>query len=206
MLPRSMGSRVRACARRGWITPVLMLTARSQYCGEGHWLRDWRRRLRHQAVGMLGFCRASALLRRVPAKEDPPPTIDEFGRVRVIFGGNRSDADGQIVGPPARDDSSSGSSSRTPGVTVGREELADARMGRHHRAMFTRTVDVHAASLSPETRGGAAASGGSSSPSRKLGYKFKPQWCGSWTYYWGRSGAAARKPWSNACRAQHRFS
>ena len=92
--------------------------------------------------------------------------------MRVDLRGTEVTRDGQIVGLSAREMQLLRFFLENPGVTVGREELL-TRVWGYHRAMFTRTVDVHVASLRQKLE---------EEPRHprffltvpKLGYKFKP--------------------------------
>ena len=174
MLPRLDGFAVCKNLRAaGLITPVLMLTARSRTAEKVTGLKIGADDYVTKPFKMPELvARIGALLRRVPAKEDPPPTIHEFGRVRVDLRGTEVTRDGQIVGLSAREMQLLRFFLENPGVTVGREELL-TRVWGYHRAMFTRTVDVHVASLRQKLE---------EEPRHprffltvpKLGYKFKP--------------------------------
>jgi two-component system alkaline phosphatase synthesis response regulator PhoP len=174
MLPRLDGFALcKSLRAAGLITPVLMLTARSRTAEKVTGLKIGADDYVTKPFKMPELvARIGALLRRVPAKEDPPPTIHEFGRVRVDLRGTEVTRDGQIVGLSAREMQLLRFFLENPGVTVGREELL-TRVWGYHRAMFTLTVDVHVASLRQKLE---------EEPRHprffltvpKLGYKFKP--------------------------------
>jgi two-component system alkaline phosphatase synthesis response regulator PhoP len=148
MLPRLDGFAVCKNLRAaGLITPVLMLTARSRTAEKVTGLKIGADDYVTKPFKMPELvARIGALLRRVPAREEPPTTIHEFGRVRVDLRGTEVTRDGQIVSLSAREMQLLRFFLENPGVTVAREELL-TRVWGYHRAMFTRTVDVHVASL-----------------------------------------------------------
>jgi len=174
MLPRLDGFAVCKNLRAaGLITPVLMLTARSRTAEKVAGLKIGADDYVTKPFKMPELvARIGALLRRAPAREEAPPTIHEFGRVRVDLRGTEVTRDGQIVSLSAREMQLLRFFLENPGVTVGREELL-TRVWGYHRAMFTRTVDVHVASLRQKLE---------EEPRHprffltvpKLGYKFKP--------------------------------
>jgi two-component system alkaline phosphatase synthesis response regulator PhoP len=174
MLPRLDGFAVCKNLRAaGLITPVLMLTARSRTAEKVTGLKIGADDYVTKPFKMPELvARVGALLRRSPAKEEPLPTIHEFGRVRVDQRGTEVTRDGQIVSLSAREMQLLWFFLENPGVTVGRDELL-TRVWGYHRAMFTRTVDVHVASLRQKLE---------EEPRHprffltvpKLGYKFKP--------------------------------
>jgi two-component system alkaline phosphatase synthesis response regulator PhoP len=174
MLPRLDGFAVCKDLRAaGLATPVLMLTARGRTAEKVNGLKIGADDYVTKPFKMPELlARIGALLRRAPAREDTQPAVHEFGQVRVDLRGTEVTRDGRIVNLSAREMQLLRFFLENPGVTASREELL-TRVWGYHRAMFTRTVDVHVASLRQKLE---------EEPRHprffltvpKLGYKFKP--------------------------------
>ena len=148
MLPRLDGFEVcRHLRDAGRDTPVLMLTARDRTADKVAGLRGGADDYVTKPFKMPELlARVGALLRRVPARVGPPPDIVEFGRVRVDLRATEVTRDGAAVNLSAREMQLLRFFLSNPNATLTRDELL-ARVWGYHRAMFTRTVDVHVASL-----------------------------------------------------------
>jgi two-component system alkaline phosphatase synthesis response regulator PhoP len=148
MLPRRDGFDVcRNLRSAGLSTPVLMLTARGRTAEKVTGLKigaDDYVTKPFQMPELLA--RISALLRRAPTKTETPSEVYEFGRVRVDLRATEVTRDGQIVNLSAQEMQLLRFFLANPNTTLGRAELL-ARAWGYDRAMFTRTVDVHVASL-----------------------------------------------------------
>src|SRR6185436_6168224 len=113
-----------------------------------------------------------ALLRRAPNKPSAGGDSYQFGSVRVDLRGTEAVRDGKVVNLSAREFQLLRYFVERPGATLSREELLTQVWG-YSGAMFTRTVDVHVASLRQKLESEPKA------PRffltvQGLGYKFKP--------------------------------
>jgi two-component system alkaline phosphatase synthesis response regulator PhoP len=174
MLPRLDGFAVcRSLRAAGLATPVLMLTARGRTNEKVAGLKigaDDYVTKPFQMAELLA--RVGALLRRAPAKVDAHAEVFEFGRVRVDLRATEVTRDGHVVNLSAQEMQLLRFFLLNPNATLAREELL-ARVWGYHRTMFTRTVDVHVASLRQKLE---------DEPRHprffltipRLGYKFKP--------------------------------
>ena len=174
MLPELDGFAV--CKRlrsRGVTAPVLMLTARSRtqekVTGLGIGADDYVTKPFRMAELLA---RINALLRRVPAARDARSDVHTFGDVRVDLRATEVTRGDQPVELSTREFALLRFFIEHPGLTLSRKELLTKVWG-YHAAMFTRTVDVHVASLRQKIE---------EDPRRprflltvqRLGYKFKP--------------------------------
>jgi two-component system alkaline phosphatase synthesis response regulator PhoP len=148
MLPRLDGFAVcKSLRAAGLATPVLMLTARGRTNEKVTGLKIGADDYVTKPFNMAELlARIGALLRRAPAKADAHAEIYEFGRVRVDLRATEVTRDGQIVNLSAREMQLLRFFLANPNAALTREDLL-ARVWGYHRAMFTRTVDVHVASL-----------------------------------------------------------
>jgi two-component system alkaline phosphatase synthesis response regulator PhoP len=180
MLPGRDGFSVCAEIRKaGLITPILMLTARSQTKDKVKGLKtgadDYVTKPFHMQELMA---RVEALLRRIPANAEPhggqaiPGSVDQFGTIRIDRRGTAVTRDGEAINLSAREFQLLKYFVDHPGTTLSREELLTEVWG-YSVSTFTRTVDVHVASLrqklEPDPR----------QPRyiltvQRLGYKFTP--------------------------------
>ena len=175
MLPRLDGLAVcKGLRAAGLITPVLMLTARGRTAEKVTGLKIGADDYVTKPFKMPELlARIGALLRRAPAKAEAQAEIYEFGRVRVDLRGTEVTRDGEVVTLSAREMQLLRFFLANPGATLAREELL-TRVWGYHKAMFTRTVDVHVASLRQkledeprQPRFFVTVQG--------LGYKFRPE-------------------------------
>src|SRR5215471_13540164 len=174
MLPRRSGFDVCQDIRKaGLITPILMLSARGQTADKVTGLKigadDYVTKPFHMQELIA---RIEALLRRAPSRPTPAGDVYQFGSVRVNLRGTEATRDGNAVALSAREFQLLRYFVERPGATLSREELLEQVWG-YSGKMFTRTVDVHVASLRQKLE-----------PEPKqprffltvqgLGYKFKP--------------------------------
>jgi two-component system alkaline phosphatase synthesis response regulator PhoP len=148
MLPRLDGFAVcKSLRAAGLATPVLMLTARGRTNEKVTGLKIGADDYVTKPFNMAELlARIGALLRRAPAKAEAQGEIHEFGRVRVDLRATEVTRDGQLVNLSAQEMQLLRFFLANPNATLTREELL-ARVWGYHRTMFTRTVDVHVASL-----------------------------------------------------------
>jgi len=174
MLPRRSGFTVCQDIREaGVITPVLMLTARSQTQDKVMGLKIGADDYVTKPFDMLELtARIEALLRRAPSSLAPQTDSYQFGSIFVDLRGTTVTRDGQIVNLSAREFQLLRYFIGHPGTTLSRDELLKEVWGYSAR-VYTRTVDMHVASLRQKLE----------SDSRQprfiltvqgLGYKFKP--------------------------------
>jgi two-component system alkaline phosphatase synthesis response regulator PhoP len=174
MLPRLDGFAVcRSLRAAGLATPVLMLTARGRTNEKVAGLKIGADDYVTKPFKMAELlARIGALLRRAPAKTETHAEVYEFGSVRVDLRATEVTRDGQIVNLLAQEMQLLRFFLLNPNITLSRDELL-ARVWGYHRTMFTRTVDVHVASLRQKLE---------DEPRHprffltipRLGYKFKP--------------------------------
>lgn len=147
MLPRRNGFDVcRDIRQAGVNIPVLMLTARGQTVDKVLGLKIGADDYVTKPFEMLELmARVEALLRRAPAK---PPTqeVHQFGPLRVDLRGTEVTRDGEPVNLSAREFQLLRYLIERPGKTISRDELLREVWG-YSTETFTRTVDVHIASL-----------------------------------------------------------
>jgi two-component system, OmpR family, alkaline phosphatase synthesis response regulator PhoP len=174
MLPRRDGLDVCSGIRRsGVITPVLMLTARGRTTDKVAGLKigaDDYVTKPFQMPELLA--RIEALLRRAPTRSVTPPAVYEFGRIRVNVRGTEVVRDGRAVSLSAREFQLLRFFLENQETTLSRENLL-TRVWGYSASTFTRTVDVHVASLRQKLEDDAHQ------PRyfvtvQGLGYKFKP--------------------------------
>jgi two-component system, OmpR family, alkaline phosphatase synthesis response regulator PhoP len=174
MLPGKSGLTVcQEIRKAGLITPILMLTALAQTSDKVAGLKigadDYVTKPFHMQELMA---RVEALMRRVPNRPAAAGDTYQFGSVRVNLRGTEAARDGHPVALSAREFQLLRYFIERPGATLSREELLEQVWG-YSGKMFTRTVDVHVASLRQKLE-----------PEPKqprffltvqgLGYKFKP--------------------------------
>ena len=174
MLPRLDGLAVcKSLRAAGLITPVLMLTARGRTSEKVTGLKIGADDYVTKPFKMPELlARVGALLRRAPARAEPPADVYEFGRVRVDLRATEVTRDGQVVSLSAREMQLLRFFLANPNTTLGREELL-TRVWGYHRSMFTRTVDVHVASLRQKLEDEPRQPRFFLTVQR-LGYKFRP--------------------------------
>jgi two-component system alkaline phosphatase synthesis response regulator PhoP len=148
MLPGRDGFSIcEAIRKAGLITPILMLTARGQTKDKVKGLKTGADDYVTKPFHMLELmARVEALLRRIPATSESPGGFDQFGTVRVDRKGTTVKRDGEPINLSAREFQLLKYFIDHPGTTVSREELLTQVWG-YSASTFTRTVDVHVASL-----------------------------------------------------------
>jgi two-component system alkaline phosphatase synthesis response regulator PhoP len=174
MLPRRDGLSVCGGIRRsGVITPILMLTARGRTPDKVAGLKTGADDYVTKPFKMPELlARIEALLRRAPTRSSVPTAIYEFGQLRVDLRGTEVLRDGQAVSLSAREFQLLRFFLEYPQTTLSREDLL-TRVWGYDAATFTRTVDVHVASLRQKLEDDPRQ------PQhfltvQGLGYKFKP--------------------------------
>ena len=150
MLPRRDGFDVcRGIREAGLITPILMLTARGQTNDKVSGLKIGADDYVTKPFNMLELmARVEALMRRAPIRPaDPPQTgAADFGSIHVDLVGTEATRDGKPVSLSAREFQLLRYLLEHRGATLSREELLKQVWG-YSADMYTRTVDVHVASL-----------------------------------------------------------
>jgi two-component system alkaline phosphatase synthesis response regulator PhoP len=148
MLPRRDGLDVcRDIRGSGLITPVLMLTARGRTSEKVNGLKIGADDYVTKPFKMPEIlARVEALLRRAPTRPAAPNAVSEFGRVRVDDRGTEVVRDGKVINLSAREFQLLRFFLENKGTTLSREDLL-TRVWGYSASMFTRTVDVHVASL-----------------------------------------------------------
>jgi two-component system, OmpR family, alkaline phosphatase synthesis response regulator PhoP len=174
MLPRKSGFVVcRDIREAGLITPILMLTARGQTSDKVNGLRIGADDYVTKPFNMLELmARVEALLRRAPSRPAVQTGGFDFGSVHVDLVGTEASRVGQVVNLSAREFQLLRYFIEHRGATLSREELLKQVWG-YSADMYTRTVDVHVASLRQKLE---------EDPKQPrfiltvqgLGYKFKP--------------------------------
>ena len=174
MLPRRDGLDVCSGIRgSGVITPILMLTARGRTPDKVAGLKIGADDYVTKPFKMPELlARIEALLRRAPTRPGATPAPCAFGRVRVDLPGTEVMRDGTPVSLSAREFQLLRFFLENQGVTLSREDLL-TRVWGYSASTFTRTVDVHVASLRQKLEDDPHA------PRffltvQGLGYKFKP--------------------------------
>jgi two-component system alkaline phosphatase synthesis response regulator PhoP len=133
--------------KAGLITPILMLTARGQTKDKVKGLKtgadDYVTKPFHMQELMA---RVEALLRRIPANTDSHGGVDQFGPIHIDRKGTSVMRDGEPLNLSAREFQLLKYFVDHPGTTLSREELLTQVWG-YSASTYTRTVDVHIASL-----------------------------------------------------------
>jgi two-component system, OmpR family, alkaline phosphatase synthesis response regulator PhoP len=174
MLPRRDGLDVcNGIRQSGLITPILMLTARGRTPDKVAGLKLGADDYLTKPFKMPELlARIEALLRRGPTRPAAPPAVYEFGNVRVDLRGTEAVRNGEIVNLSAREFQLLRFFLENQGMTLSRQDLL-TRVWGYSASTFTRTVDVHVASLRQKLE---------DDPRRPrffvtvqgMGYKFKP--------------------------------
>lgn len=148
LLPRRDGLTLcRDIRQFGLGTPILMLTALGQTADKVSGLKIGADDYVTKPFNMQELmARIEALLRRAPIKPASRPDVCQFGSVRVDLLGTDVTRDGKAVNLSAREFQLLRFFIERPGVTLSREELL-RHVWEFDPARFTRTVDVHVASL-----------------------------------------------------------
>jgi DNA-binding response OmpR family regulator len=174
MLPRKSGFVVcRDIRQAGLITPILMLTARGQTSDKVSGLKIGADDYVTKPFNMRELvARVEALLRRAPSRPVVQTGVVEFGSIHVDLVGTEATRDGKVVNLSAREFQLLRYFIEHRGATLSRDELLKQVWG-YSADMYTRTVDVHVASLRQKLE---------DDPKQPkfiltvqgLGYKFKP--------------------------------
>jgi two-component system alkaline phosphatase synthesis response regulator PhoP len=174
MLPRKSGFVVcRDIREAGLITPILMLTARGQTSDKVNGLKIGADDYVTKPFNMRELvARVEALLRRAPSRPAAQTGIVEFGSIHVDLVGTEATREGKVVNLSAREFQLLRYFIEHRGATLSRDELLKQVWG-YSADMYTRTVDVHVASLRQKLE---------DDPKQPkfiltvqgLGYKFKP--------------------------------
>jgi two-component system alkaline phosphatase synthesis response regulator PhoP len=148
MLPKKSGFDVcRDIREAGLITPILMLTARGQTSDKVNGLKIGADDYVTKPFNMQELmARVEALLRRAPIRPVAQAAVSEFGSIHVDLTGTEATRDGKTVNLSAREFQLLRYFIEHRGATLSRDELLKQVWG-YSADMYTRTVDVHVASL-----------------------------------------------------------
>jgi two-component system alkaline phosphatase synthesis response regulator PhoP len=148
MLPRKSGFVVcRAIREAGLITPILMLTARGQTSDKVNGLKIGADDYVTKPFNMRELmARVEALLRRAPSRPAAQTGGFDFGSIHVDLVGTEATRDGEMIDLSAREFQLLRYFIERRGATLSRDELLKQVWG-YSADMYTRTVDVHVASL-----------------------------------------------------------
>jgi len=148
MLPRKNGFDVcRDIRQAGLATPILLLTARGQTVDKVVGLKLGADDYVTKPFEMMELtARIEALLRRAPNRMAAQNEVQQFGALRIDFRGTEVTRDGKPVTLSAREYQLLRYFVEHRGATLSRDEILKEVWG-YHVETFTRTVDVHVASL-----------------------------------------------------------
>src|SRR5215475_7187961 len=148
MLPLKSGFDVcRDLRQRGINTPIIMLTARGQVVDRVLGLKIGADDYLTKPFEMMELmARVEALLRRAPISQNGQNNVYEFGPLRIDLRGTSVSRNGRIVPLSAREFQLLRYFVEHRGATLSRDILLKEVWGYNADA-FTRTVDVHVASL-----------------------------------------------------------
>jgi two-component system, OmpR family, alkaline phosphatase synthesis response regulator PhoP len=148
MLPKKKGFDVcRDIRNAGGVMPIIMLTARDETVDKVLGLKLGADDYLTKPFEMVELmARIEAVLRRAPVKPANPEQVHQFGRVRVDLRGTSVSRNGKPVALSAREFQLLQYFVEHAGTTLSREVLLKEVWGYNAEA-FTRTVDVHVASL-----------------------------------------------------------
>jgi two-component system, OmpR family, alkaline phosphatase synthesis response regulator PhoP len=148
MLPKRSGFDVCKDIREaGLITPILMLTARGQTSDKVNGLKIGADDYVTKPFNMLELvARVEALMRRAPIRPAAQSGGFDFGSVHVDLVGTEATREGKSVNLSAREFQLLRYFIEHRGATLSRDELLKQVWG-YSADMYTRTVDVHVASL-----------------------------------------------------------
>jgi two-component system alkaline phosphatase synthesis response regulator PhoP len=148
MLPKKSGFVVcQGIREAGLITPILMLTARGQTSDKVNGLKIGADDYVTKPFNMQELmARVEALLRRAPIRPSAQAGVFEFGSIHLDLVGTEATRDGKIVNLSAREFQLLRYFIEHRGATLSRDELLKQVWG-YSTGMYTRTVDVHVASL-----------------------------------------------------------
>lgn len=148
MLPRKNGFDVcRDIRQAGLATPILLLTARGQTVNKVVGLKLGADDYVTKPFEMMELtARIEALLRRAPNRTGNQNEVHQFGPLRIDFRGTEVTREGKPVNLSAREFQLLRYFVEHRGATLSRDEILKEVWG-YHAETFTRTVDVHVASL-----------------------------------------------------------
>src|ERR1700693_1652487 len=148
MLPKRDGFDVcKGIRQAGLITPILMLTARGQTSDKVNGLKIGADDYVTKPFNMRELmARVEALLRRAPSRPVAQTGAFAFGSIQVDLVGTEATRDGKVVNLSAREFQLLRYFIEHRGATLSRDELLKQVWG-YSANTFTRTVDVHVASL-----------------------------------------------------------
>jgi two-component system alkaline phosphatase synthesis response regulator PhoP len=148
MLPRKKGFDIcRDVRKAGLVVPIIMLTAKSDMVDKVLGLKIGADDYVTKPFEMIELmARVEALLRRAPALPPDDGQAHQFGQVKVDLLGTSVTRKGKVVPLSAREFQLLRYFIQHPGETLSREVLLKDVWGYSADA-FTRTVDVHVASL-----------------------------------------------------------
>jgi len=148
MLPRKSGFDVcRDIRQAGLITPILMLTARGQTLDKVLGLKLGADDYLTKPFEMIELtARVEALLRRAPAKSPDQQQVYHVGPLQIDVRGTTVSRDGKPVRLSAREFQLLRYLVERQGATLSRDQILKDVWG-YSEETFTRTVDVHVASL-----------------------------------------------------------
>jgi two-component system, OmpR family, alkaline phosphatase synthesis response regulator PhoP len=148
MLPKRSGFDVcKGIREAGLITPILMLTARGQTSDKVNGLKIGADDYVTKPFNMLELvARVEALMRRAPIRPAAQSGGFDFGSVHVDLIGTEAAREGKPVNLSAREFQLLRYFIEHRGATLSRDELLKQVWG-YSADMYTRTVDVHVASL-----------------------------------------------------------
>ena len=148
MLPRKKGFDIcRDLRKAGLVVPIIMLTARSETVDKVLGLKIGADDYVTKPFEMIELmARIEALLRRAPSQPADDRKIHEFGQVRIDLVGTSVMRRGKVIPLSAREFQLLRYFVQHPGATLSRDVLLREVWGYNADA-FTRTVDVHVASL-----------------------------------------------------------
>ncbi len=148
MLPRKSGFDVcRDIRQAGLITPILMLTASGHTSDKVNGLKIGADDYVTKPFNMLELmARVEALLRRAPSRPVVQAVAFSFGSIQVDLVGTETTRAGEVLNLSAREFQLLRYFIEHRGATLSREELLKQVWG-YSADMYTRTVDVHVASL-----------------------------------------------------------
>jgi two-component system, OmpR family, alkaline phosphatase synthesis response regulator PhoP len=148
MLPKKSGFDVcREIREAGLITPILMLTARGQISDKVNGLKIGADDYLTKPFNMQELvARVEALLRRAPIRPAAQAGVFDFGSIHIDLVGTEAARDGKAVNLSAREFQLLRYFIEHRGATLSRDELLKQVWG-YSADMYTRTVDVHVASL-----------------------------------------------------------
>jgi two-component system alkaline phosphatase synthesis response regulator PhoP len=148
MLPKKNGFDVcRDLRNAGIISPIIMLTARGQVVDKVLGLKIGADDYLTKPFEMMELmARIEALLRRAPARPAASDGVQQFGTIRIDLRGTAVSRDGKTVPLSAREFQLLRYFVEHRGTTLSRDVLLKEVWG-YSAETFTRTVDVHVASL-----------------------------------------------------------